>query len=475
MTLVLHPLLGRPGHARVWVGNWNRVDPPVLAWQRDGVPVQAAAIRAVSSARPPGMVADDQPRAFTGVYEFAVDDASGVEIEVSNAEGERASAWTWAPPDSPGETFNVLMVSCFHRDEESAALRGVASRLRGLPVGQRPDLTLLMGDQVYLDLPTLKDFHNDRAWLAAKFERDYTRNWGPDSGFHDLLHLAPSVAAPDDHEFWNNFPHASPFIGNSHSESGRANWRAAAGALYAAFQMREPDALLGMPARFDVGDLSFCVMDTRTHRDEDRRFVQSAAARQAFTDWSASLYAGPRRRIGVAVTGQLLTTREAGGLRGRVADWELPNYADHAPMRQRFGEVLGAGGTLVWLTGDVHWGRVMRASGPAGHNQLYEVVASPATLLTTTGKDTLSRLGGWLGGLFGEADPWPRHNDAEDAPTSVSLAGRRYLRNYQHLQKGDHVAMLNFRGQPRPSLQVSYWPIRRNAGRVDVPRFLLRT
>jgi hypothetical protein len=67
-------------------------------------------------------------------------------------------------PMDPFETFNVLLVSCFHRDEDKT---GDAGRVvEQLPV--RPHLTLLMGHQVYLDLPTLADFKSDDpGWLAG--------------------------------------------------------------------------------------------------------------------------------------------------------------------------------------------------------------------------------------------------------------------------------------------------------------------
>ena len=100
-----------------------------------------------------------------------------------------------------------------------------------------PDLCLFMGDQVYLDLPTIQAFDEDPKWLAKKFEQDYVRNWFS-RGFTEGLGLGPLAFIPDDHEYWNNFPHVSPFIQNSWSE-GRTGQLAP----------RSAGLLCGVPAR----------------------------------------------------------------------------------------------------------------------------------------------------------------------------------------------------------------------------------
>jgi len=64
--------------------------------------------------------------------------------------------------------------------------------------------------------------------LAEKFEKDYTINWSEPLAYANVLGAAPSISIPDDHEYWNNYPHASPFIQNAWSQEGRDNWREAA-------------------------------------------------------------------------------------------------------------------------------------------------------------------------------------------------------------------------------------------------------
>lgn len=119
-----------------------------------------------------------------------------------------------AVPAGLGASFNVLLVSCFHQQEDRGGLAG--NLVAQLPVNFRPHLLLLLGDQVYLDLPTLTNFRDRVDWLAQKFEEDYTANWRGLAGYAQILEAAPSAAIPDDHEYWNNAPHTSPIIQNTY-------------------------------------------------------------------------------------------------------------------------------------------------------------------------------------------------------------------------------------------------------------------
>lgn len=284
--VVLYPRAAPSDRLRVWVGVFQATAAPALRWFLGGTEAAPTPLRELSSVRPDellpaGATATDVPRAFTGVYEFAglqPDTAYTVEAE---AGGERAGLETRTLPGEVAggfhERFNVLLASCFYQAEDRKGLAGaIISQLKAI---HKPHLTLLMGDQVYLDLPTLKDFPDDLAWLADKFERDYALNWRDPLGYAQVLAAAPSVSVPDDHEYWNNYPHPSPWVGNSLTADGRERWRRAALAAYEGFQLAYP-ARPGEPVIVEVQPLSFFLADTRSDKDPDRGFTMPDAAHE---------------------------------------------------------------------------------------------------------------------------------------------------------------------------------------------------
>ena len=141
----------------------DRPRPGVAARQRDHRPAD----------RPP--FAAGPGGAFTGLFSFpgiapgsVHDVAVGTGTELATL---RVRALPAEVPADGFETFNVLLVSCFHRDEDKT---GNAGRVVGrLPV--KPDLTLLMGDQVYLDLPTLAGFQERGPAVAGRQVPDRLR------------------------------------------------------------------------------------------------------------------------------------------------------------------------------------------------------------------------------------------------------------------------------------------------------------
>ena len=367
-----------------------------------------------------------------------------------------------AVPTELNRWLNVLLVSCFHQAEDRKGLAGIiVSQLQSVA---RPHLTLLTGDQVYLDLPTLKDFPDDVAWLAEKFEKDYTRNWCGPLGYTEVLAAAPSLSIPDDHEYWNNFPHPSPFIGNSLTPAGRDRWREAAQAMYAGFQTPYP-AQLGEPVRFEIAPLSFFVADTRSNKDPDRRFSMSEAAHQQMEQWVSDTIV--KKQFGVFVSGQSLFMPAIGKIAGAVKDYELPNYDDYGRILLRLQQLADAGRPALCLTGDVHWGRVVTATDiRTGRTAFAEIISSPVSLVTTIGRDQVREIESFWSDLFGPRNPWPRHADPEDPPAflaSEPLQGR-FPCATQHLQKGNQAVVLGFRQHGSGiEVRITYWPITRDA------------
>lgn len=472
MDIVLHPRAApRSDRLRVWIGAFQVTNAPALAWSLDGVAVEPEALRPMSSVRPDDLLPANQPpdaipRTFTGVYEFSgLQPDSLHAISVSAAGSERKLDIRTLPREIPTDldrSFNVLLVSCHHSAEDRRGLSGtIVSQMSALT---RPQVSILAGDQVYLDLPSLRNFEDDEVWLADKFERDYIENWrGPD-GFARVLDAAPSISIPDDHEYWNNFPHPSPFIQNAWNEDSRERWRNAAQAMFRGFQLPYPNNPdnLGEAFILDVHPLSFFIADTRSGKDPGRRFTMTEAEHAQLSEWVDEVIAA--KRFGVFVSGQSVFENPVSTITGAIADYELPNYGDFGRIMKTLQRLIDEGRRpFICLTGDVHWGRIAAAQDiTSGRTAITEIISSPSSLVTTLGVDTVNRIGGFFHGIFGSKDPWPRHSAPSKPPAFVAsdaLAGR-FPCSTIHEQKGNHAALLSFRQTGGGvECRVTYWPI----------------
>ncbi|WP_447978574.1 hypothetical protein [Candidatus Nitrospira bockiana] len=302
------------------------------------------------------------------------------------------------------------------------------------------------------------NFKDDVRWLADKFERDYVRNWEQPPGYADVLAAAPSVSIPDDHEYWNNFPHASAIVQNSWGRNGRARWTAAAHVLYDGFQLA---SAAPEPTILDVPPLSFCLVDTRRSRAESRRSMLPPGVLQAIGAWRDRVLTD--RLIGVFATGQSLFEDAKGGISGKIVDYALADYDDYPALMQTLATFGEQGRPLLCVTGDVHWGRVAVARHRRRQRDaVYEIVSSPSSLVTTQGGDTFKEIAAFLGGLVGRRNPWPRHSDPDAPPAFLasSVLGRALECRMVHPQKGNHVCLLSFRRDGAGlALRVTYWPI----------------
>jgi len=471
MSLVLYPRAAPNDRLRVWVGAFQATQAPALSWLLDGNAFEPSALRPMSSVRSgdlfhAGTDPATVPRAFSGVYEFAglLPDTT-YEVSVTGGGESMVLSTRTLPAAVPTQldrSFNVLLISCFHQAEDRAGLAGtIVSQLKATA---KPNLTILAGDQVYLDLPTLQDFPDNKAWLAEKFEQDYTLNWSGPLAYTEVLSVAPAISCPDDHEFWNNYPHVSPMIGNSRTPEGRQRWKEAATAMFEGFQLAYP-ASLGEAVTIDVHPLSFFVADTRSKKDEHHGFTMSPEARTQLSDWVTDVIA--QKRFGVFVSGQSLFGDAAGTISGYVGDYELANYGDYGEIVSILRRLVDAGRPVLCLTGDVHWGRVSTARDVrTGRIGFAEVISSPASLVSFVGMDQAKRFFSAIGGLFGQKNPWPRHADPAAVPSylasGVLQGGFPCTQLYGH--RGNHVAMLSFRQHGTGvEMRARYWPITRDA------------
>jgi hypothetical protein len=429
-------------------------------------------LREIASVRPDALLPADAnpattPRAFTGVYEFnGLEADTAYEIKAT-IDGETTTLQTRTLPNEiPQELdrwFNVLLVSCFHQAEDRGGLAGtIVSQLSSV---SKPHLTFLAGDQVYLDLPTLQDFPDDATWLAQKFETDYTLNWAGPLAYTDVLKAAPTISVPDDHEYWNNFPHHCTIINNTFSDDGQQRWKLAARTVFEGFQLPYP-AQTGDPFIIDVNPLSFFLADTRSDKDPDLARTMSDESRKKLDDWVTRLI--DEKKFGVFLSGQSLFRARADRVLNvqsdfAVGDYELPDYGDFPDIVRALKRLEDAGRPVLCLTGDVHWGRVATAQDiRTGRTGFAEVISSPASLVASVGVDQAKQFVNVIGGLFGKGKSWPRHSDPDPVPTffaSEVLEGG-FPCSLIHGQRGNHVVLLSFRQHAGGvELRIKYWPI----------------
>lgn len=466
MDLVLYARAAPPDRLRVWVGAFGQGDPPTLSWWLDGAAREPRALLPLGSARPADMLPPGvAPRVFTGVYEFAGLAPDTRYTVTLQAGASRTSVPLRTLPASVpnvlGQWFNVLLVSCFYQPEDVTGVAGtIVSQLGG---ASQPHLALLMGDQVYLDLPTHFLYPADAAGLADKFEADYRRNWLGPEGYARILAAAPSLHIPDDHEYWNNFPNTAPYIANTWTEGGRANWQRAAQAMYTAFQHSYAEPL-GSGATLDIAPLSFFLADGRSDRDRGRMHMLGPAELARLEAWVQHVI--DAKLFGVFVSGQTLLCDPAGLLAGKLSDYETPNYGDFAPIVRALARLADANRSLLCLTGDVHWGRTTEIRDQlSGRTALREIISSPVSLVDTPVADQIagarSAFGRWLGGT---PDPWPRHPDPQLPPAyfASQVLGNRFacLAPPTHMQRGNHVVMLSFQQSGGGlDMRVTYYPL----------------
>lgn len=435
VALVAHAA-ATPDRLHLWAGVADVGAPPVLTWKLNGNAIVPATLRPLTRVLADALGKGADTSVYTGVFELAgLAPSTLYTVEVAAGDQRVERRFQTLPPQVPagvGNRFNVLLLSCFHRLEDKTGIAGtVLSQLK-----VKPDLTIFAGDQVYLDLPTTADFKDDAAWLANKFQNDYLANWfgdrrpGVPPGYPQVLGLAPAMFMPDDHEYWNNYPFKATAVQNSWTEGGRANWQKAAEAVYRGFQQTAA-VPFGAARTLDVEPLSVLMLDTRSQRSLDSRAAPGdllgEPGRKALHAWVERLVKRartPQPLFGMLVTGQSFFSPKAGAAKGAIADYEYPDYdADYAFMVEEIERVTRAGVPVLLATGDVHWGRVLRADDPGAPGAaVFEVISSPTSLVSTVFMDQAKEAWGAIKGLFGKADPWPRHSDPASPPPRFGSA-----------------------------------------------------
>ena len=471
-TVEIHALAGDSAHIRVWVGVFDSEPPDRLEWLLDGIPVRD---EDVVTKRPLELARSGAPEIVsrTGVFDLEIAGPRKAYDVMANAVwdvGRRIETSnvlsTWALPDSVpgglGETFNVLLVSCFFEPKDGGIGDLVASHLNG---PNRPDLVLTVGDQVYLDNPWLKSFHWTETGFAKSFELKYRKNW-QGSRYANILRAGPVASVPDDHEYWNNYPQPGIIWPMTNFGSvGRDNWERAARSMFDAFQLAEPDRY---SYELDVEPLSFFIMDNRTFRERDTIFVEARTLRPPdlllFEDWVDRVI-NSDTLLPILVTGPSLF-QPPKRFGEKELDRNISNYADYPAIMEGLMKLSSHGRPPLTLTGDVHYGRVISAIHATGNpartwSKLYEVISSPSALVA--GPDKPAKM--------------PDSRFTVEGTGSMLRCSMMWPTDSRPM--GDHVALLKFgRTQTGANLDTTYWmaprPDRRAVETHQAPRISLQ-
>lgn len=252
----------------------------------------------------------------------------------------------------------------------------------------RPDLKVLVGDQVYVDAPFSAFWfrHLSDSWIERHISHVYHRSWDRLGSF---LTRGANVCTSDDHEYWNDFPDQPglPWM-RLRATPAESAMRTFGQKYRTAMQLTEPIW------KFDIGEkgqrhLSFLSIDTRMNRtpvystseSESPQFMANEDL-DTVCSWIADL-----NSPGVLALGQPLLSPPYKLLGNKVvADVNLPAYGDQFARLCR--ALTGSKVDILVLAGDVHFGRVAQvqviSKGQRGA-KIVEVVSSPLALLHGAG------------------------------------------------------------------------------------------
>lgn len=466
MMLAAWPQLAAAGELQLWLGAF-RIEmppPPPASFHVNGQPVQPLQALAWFPIRDRHTGAGGQPVNHQAIVRLP---ATGPDLPhrvAISVDGQTIERTVFSLPDAVPQkmhgTFNLLLSSCYFQPDDGGLLGTVVSQL---PV--RPHMTLLAGDQVYVDLPLLEDLPEHEPALSRFIGDKYQRNWLSgtlgSAGLETVLARAPTVCLPDDHEFWNNYPFFQAQLPGTWTAKRRDRWAEASQALYEDYQHGgAPGSTPGF-RRHDIAPLCILMLDTRCRRLDDLVVLMAPDASAAVLQWEADLLAARDTadpRVGVLAGGQALFMDTPSRV---VARWKDAEYANYAQFELVIGAALArladAGVPVVFLTGDVHWGRVAQAlHRPSNRVLLHEVVCSPSRLIQAMGK---SRPGPQGDRLLGPRETWPRHDDPPDPPPYFGTS-RQFEPTKVFCHRGDQVALVQFSRTGRGvDLQVTYHAI----------------
>lgn len=467
MFITAYAQAAGPKAIQLWVGVFGTDAPPPPTFLIDQQPAQPVAPPVWHRIRDKHDSPKGRPLNHQGVFRFdRPDDAGGTfhRVDITVGQATYRLRTNTLPAEVPAEldgSFNVLICSCYFQPEDRQGLLGkIVSEIK-----LQPHLTLMAGDQVYVDLPLFEDLPEQEPELSQRIGDKYMRNWASTAlqcaGLGEVLGRAPVVCLPDDHEFWNNYPFPQAQLPATWAPEGRDMLQTACLALYQDYQVGGGQPPSGA-VRLDVHPLKMLFLDTRCERDDQFDVLMTPKAFDEVQRWADDLIAAKASgepAVGVLASGQSLFIERPHLLNRRVVDAELGNYEQFQKVMAILEHLANQGVPVVYLTGDVHWGRV--ATGvdqQSNRTMLYEVISSPSCLIREP-KHVYSDLRARLPGVFGPRDPWPRHGSPEPLPKGLGQGGR-FKPASQFGRRGDQVAIVSFtRSGSGVNFKVTYYAI----------------
>lgn len=441
MEISIRPLVApgsAPGTLRVWAGIFDYdAAPPDLSWTVDDRPA------AVEPVRPLRRAASSAPDLAVASGVFDLVDFGSTPGTVRARAGAVASPGVRmrpvpvAVPPGPSQSLTVLLTSCFYQRNDKA---GRASPVvAGLT--PPPDLTLCVGDQVYLDQPPL-NFEVEEARLASVFAQQYRTNFVASGSLATILRAAPVAAIPDDHEYWNNYPHRSAMTLQSLPDPPNA-WSRAARAMYDAFQLGRSDEY---SYAVDVEPVSIFLMDNRTFRTRDGERTMREEDKQAYTAWMDRVIADGLAPV--LATGPSLFQPPKHGW-ARLTDRNMANYGDYPFVMAGLLRLAQSGRDVLALTGDVHYPRLVELR--AGGATIREVIASPTSLVWGSRPAPAAKVSGrYTDARLNGVNVWP----TDDAVRGDNVAVLRFTRADDHQLRLDLQFLMIRQGTSLPLAQL---------------------
>ncbi len=351
--------------------------------------------------------------------------------------------------------FTVALGSCFyeHRDGGQVAASYKALYKRAA-YKHKPDITLLTGDQVYLDIG-FDSLSLIPAEIRERIADDYAKHW---QALGSIFTRGATWMMPDDHEFWNDYPNYKtniPTLQALRLEKVRTAWTRASKDAVHNIQRTKPMEFINIG-----NDISFCLADMRTNRKENRFLPETEF--QQLLQWVLALQ-GPA----VLVIPQPLIVGE------NSQEKNLRSY------KKQYKALLQAMSKcqhdIVVLSGDVHFGRISSVSLGGNGNKLVEIISSPMSNLT---------------GLNGIATATPQATPEYFPPSDLNIAGLApskvsydkshmvstkkgwLFSSYPKARTTEHFMTVSFSKQPDASVKMSVeaWRVRERQGSKYLPK-----
>jgi len=264
-------------------------------------------------------------------------------------------------PGQQDKPFTLALASCFYQHQDAGRAAAAYKALYQQGGAMAPDIKLLLGDQVYLDigLDSLSPLSRE---IRQRVAEDYALNWQALGSMHSR---GGSWMLPDDHEYWNDYPFYDsllPTLFMLKLSPVRQAWRQAALDAVRNIQQSQPFST------FNLGqDLAFCLVDVRSYRSQEG-FVAPLVLQQLL-DWLKQLTCP-----GVLVMSQVLLDT--------LSQTER-NLRSFPAQYQALVQALAvAPHDILLLSGDVHFARLAEVRLAGSGRRLLEIVSSPLSNLT---------------------------------------------------------------------------------------------